>query len=490
MRLNVKHLVPILLLLFISSGINAQWDTTWTQTYGGNRDDNANDIILTPDSGFLLVGSTSSFGFDNSQMYFLKLDSNGGIMWSKSHGGDGQESGTSVIQTSDGGFLAVGYTNSWGEGGFDVFMVKLDANGNLEYEEVKGGLDWDFAWDVIEPSPGKFVVAAETQSFGNGNTDGWLLQFDEATRSWDWETTIGTAATENFKAVSKGANNDFFVTGMGYNVTPSDTDIMVVRFNLTGDSIWAKFYGDTLKDFGNDIIKMNDGNYGITGLRSIEGQNPGIAVLKIDSLGDIVFDTSWAASNFEYSEGYKVLEIPTSRMCISGTITKFSGNSDMYLAYTYPGIEYFEHGNTHGRNFLDWGTSALYLNNQGFIIAGHTDGYDNSFLDILTVKTDMLINLDQPNQFQFNEDSVNITGVEPAFYNNSNFLYNTSSNTISIDNSNTYDFFIVDLLGREVTKGKFNSSLNLQDISLNTGMYIINIYSTDNYWNSIIYKND
>lgn len=208
----------ILLLFLMNFGFistYAQYDTTWIKTYGGNRNDQALDLIRTPDYGFLTIGSTSSFGFDNSQMYFLKLDSIGNIMWSKSHGGSGQEWGTSVILTSDGGYLGVGYTNSSGAGGFDIFIVKLDSNGNLEYERVKGGIDWDFAWDVIEVNPGEYVIAAETQSYGNGESDAWLLKYNENTDAFDWETTIGTSGYENFKAVALGANGDLMAAGIG-----------------------------------------------------------------------------------------------------------------------------------------------------------------------------------------------------------------------------------------------------------------------------------
>ncbi|MGB1004597.1 MAG: hypothetical protein ACPGVC_10215, partial [Salibacteraceae bacterium] len=162
----IKHTLCFGLTIFFASLAFGQIDSTWTKVYGGNREDKAHDIISTADSGFLVIGSTSSFGFDNSQMYFLKLDSLGNIMWSKSHGGTGQESGKSVIQTKDGGFLGVGYTSSWGSGGFDLLLVKLNANGNLEYERYFGGADWDFANDVIETDSNMFVIAGETQSFG------------------------------------------------------------------------------------------------------------------------------------------------------------------------------------------------------------------------------------------------------------------------------------------------------------------------------------
>ena len=482
MRVKIKNLGLVFILFLGMNTAFAQWDTTWIKTYGGNRDDVANDMILTPDNGFLIIGSTSSFGFDNSQMYFLKLDSIGNIMWSKSHGGEQQEVGTSLIQTSDGGYLGVGYTNSWGEGGFDIFIVKLDANGNLEYEAVKGGFDWDFAWDVIETAPGKFVIAAETQSFGNGNTDGWLLQFDEATKTFDWETTVGSAGAENLKAVTKGNNNDFFAVGMGHQNSPNDSDIMVVKFNSVGDSISTFFYGDTLLDFGNDIVKMANGSFGITGVRHFAGNNPAISVLQIDSFGGTEFDTTWSMS-FPYGEGRKITETLNSRLVISGVVDLTSSNSDMYLAYSLPSSFFFSTGATLGgaSNQKEASNALINLEAGGFAISGVTNGFNNTYSEILMYKTNVDC-VTFSNDFDNIKDSVNVVGIQTPTTQKTLTSYNSSTGEFTIlSGSQDFIFELYNLSGQLVSQGtlKLNQPNRITRNST-SGLFIIKVTGVNN----------
>ena len=482
MRVNFKYFALLLLLLIGMNSAFAQWDTTWIKTYGGNRDDVANDMILTPDNGFLMVGTSSSFGFDNSQMYFLKLDSIGNIMWSKSHGGPGQEHGTSLIQTSDGGYLGVGYTNSWGEGGFDIFLVKLDASGNLEYEAVKGGVDWDFAWDVIELSPGKYVIAGETQSFGNGNSDGWLLQFDEATKTWDWETTVGTSSTENLMAVTTGSNGSFYSVGLGHANTPNDKDIMVVKFDATGNNLWTKFYGDTLLDFGNDIIQTNDGEFAITGVRQAIGFNPAVAILKIDDLGTTNFDTIWSES-LPYGEGAKIVETADFRLAISGTVNITADNEDMYLAYSYPSSFLYQKGSTLGglNNKIERCNSLINLETGGFAISGETNGFNNTFTEILMYKTNV-DGVTASNDFDNVKDSVNIVGIKPVKDISTKTSYNTALGEFTIlSGTQDFSYSLYNLSGQLVNQGnlKLNQPTQLSP-SAATGLYIIKAIGNQN----------
>ncbi len=478
MKKNIMYIVLFSIgLLFNAENSFAQWDTTWIQTYGGNRDDNAMDMVVTDDNGFLIIGSTSSFGFDNSQMYFLKLDSAGNIMWSKSHGGDGQEWGTSVIKTSDNGYLGVGYTSSWGAGGFDVFIVKLDVNGNLEYEAVHGGVDWDFAWDVIEPTPGKYVIAAETQSFGNGNSDGWLLQFDDATRTIDWETTIGTEATENLKSVTKGNNSDFFAVGLGHSTNRIDDDIMLIRFSANGDSLNSYFYGDTLLDYGNDLIQLNDSNIAITGVHEVSGVNPGIAVLKVDTLGGIVFDTLW--SSFQSSEGMAIMEIDSLRIAITGTVEIYPGNTDIFAGYTYPGNYYPQISATLGSLDEDQGIAFQFLGADGFIFSGTTNGYENSFSEILLFKTNKLCFTDN-NDFKINKDSSTILNTNALSKKLVEVKYISALNEICIQNSyENFHFELFDLMGKKIISGNLSieNPFSLTSKNLSSGYYVISAIS-------------
>ncbi|MFT6323404.1 MAG: hypothetical protein ACJAWO_000956 [Halieaceae bacterium] len=367
--------------LFFSIGLTTfgQQDTTWTKTYGGDRDDHGYDIISTEDSGYLIIGSTSSFGFDNSQMYFLKLDSLGDIMWSKSHGGTGQEAGYSVIQTRDGGFLGVGYTNSWGAGGFDLLLVKLSANGSLEYEKYFGGTDWDFAWDVIETDSNMFVIAGETQSFGNGGKDAWLVRYDANYEIFDWNKTYGGIHDEYYKAITKDLNNDLFASGGGINPNRTDEDVLISKFDPLGDTVWNKYYGDTLQDYANDITFFSDSSIVFTG-RVTEKDTIKTYVVKMDENGTLIWQDRLV--NSKKATGVSVCERPDGNPAILSQIESTSiGIEFWYVFMGYNG------SGTMGSLQDDWPSKMILAKNGKYILAGSTMGFNTNYTKVLVYQT-------------------------------------------------------------------------------------------------------
>lgn len=259
-----------------------------------------------------------------------------------------------------------------------------------------------------------------------------------------------------------------------------------MRFNQSGDSLWSNYYGDTLTDFGNDIALFSDGKLGITGRREIEGSSPAVAVLKVDSLGIIDFDTNWSAGGFPIGEGKKVFELSNSRFGVAGSVTIHDNNEDMYLAYSYPNLHLFHKGKSIGTNDNDWGSSAVALGAQGFAVVGHSIGYDNAFKNIVIVKTDTLINTEFPKKFLHNEDSISVTGLPDNNYISSRIKYNSFAQIITNVSPNIAQYHIVDVLGKGVLSGTFTSELILGDLTLNSGLYVVIVQAEGKYWTSKI----
>ncbi|MCP4700194.1 MAG: hypothetical protein GY862_25580, partial [Gammaproteobacteria bacterium] len=133
-------------------------------------------IVQTSDGGFAVAGYTNSDGAGNSDYWVYKLSNNGNLVWDKTFGGTGSEQARSIIQTSDGGFTAAGYTNSKGEGGTDCWVVKLDGSGNLVWDKTLGGSSADDAYAIVQTADNGFAAAGYTQSKGAGAYDGWLVK--------------------------------------------------------------------------------------------------------------------------------------------------------------------------------------------------------------------------------------------------------------------------------------------------------------------------
>ena len=148
----------------------------WNKKYGGMNNDNASSIIATNDGGYALVGSTASFGAGSADFWLVKTDAEGNMEWNKTYGGMDVDQGHSLIQTIDGGYLLAGYTRSFGAGNGDAWLVKTDTNGNVEWNQTYGGTGDDRARSLIETRDGEYAFAGYTWSSGSGASDSWLVK--------------------------------------------------------------------------------------------------------------------------------------------------------------------------------------------------------------------------------------------------------------------------------------------------------------------------
>jgi hypothetical protein len=151
----------------------------WTKTIGEGGEDIANSIIQSSDGGYVVAGYTASFGAGGSDFYVVKLDSSGNAEWTKTIGGGSWDEARSIIQSSDGGYVVAGYTQSFGAGG-DMYVVKLDSSGNVVWTRTIGGSSNEVANSIIQSRDGGYVVAGYTRSFGAGSFDIYVVKLDSS----------------------------------------------------------------------------------------------------------------------------------------------------------------------------------------------------------------------------------------------------------------------------------------------------------------------
>ena len=160
----------LLVLKLTSSG-----GFSWARTFGGTGSDYPCSIVQTSDGGYAVGGYTESFGAGDYDFLVLKLTSSGGLSWAKTFGGTDYDGAYSMIQTSDGGYALAGATISFGAGG-DFLVLKLTSSGGLQWAKTFGGTSLDYAWSIIQTSDGGFAVAGYTNSFGAGGYDLFVLK--------------------------------------------------------------------------------------------------------------------------------------------------------------------------------------------------------------------------------------------------------------------------------------------------------------------------
>jgi hypothetical protein len=159
--------------------LDKQGNQVWDKTYGGGGDDWATSLIQTTDGGYAVTGYTESKGSGGKDFWVIKLDVQGKEVWDKTYGGGGDDWATSLIQTTDGGYAVTGYTESKGSGGKDFWVIKLDGQGKEVWDRTYGGGGDDLAWSLIQTTDGGYAVTGYTESKGSGGKDLWVIKLDE-----------------------------------------------------------------------------------------------------------------------------------------------------------------------------------------------------------------------------------------------------------------------------------------------------------------------
>ena len=158
--------------------LSAAGNVEWVRTLGGPANERGYTIIQTTDAGFALTGYTASYGAGSADVLVVKMDSLGRAEWARAIGGDSSDYGYSLVQAPDGGYVIAGSTNSFGAGGGDFLAVRLSSSGDLEWARTFGGPSGDGAASITTATDGGYVLAGRTSSYGQGNGDIMVIKLD------------------------------------------------------------------------------------------------------------------------------------------------------------------------------------------------------------------------------------------------------------------------------------------------------------------------
>jgi len=311
--------------------LDADGNLQWIKTIGGKNADEGRSIIQTSDGGYAIVGYTESFGAGEADVYVVKLDANGNPQWTKTIGGKGWDAGFSLIQTSDGGYAITGGTESFGAGGEDVYVVKLDANGNLQWTKTIGGPESEEGVSLIQTSDGGYAIAGSTQSFGAGEADVYVVKLD-ANGNLQWTETIGGKKEDLGISLIQTSDDGYAIAGVTNSFGPGRGDVYVVKLAANGNPQWTKTISAKSKNLPrSSIIQTSDGSYVIAGTtRSFGAGKDDVYIVKLDKNGDAccaVSQTSRVRSGGTLSSPTPsigsggLLTSPTPRISSGGTLS-------------------------------------------------------------------------------------------------------------------------------------------------------------------------
>jgi hypothetical protein len=258
----------------------------WQKTFGGNGDDGAYSIQQTNDGGYIVVGYTSSFGVENWDIYVIKLDANGNKVWEKTFGGSGWDDAYSIQQTDDGGYIVAGVTYSFGTGGYDVYIIKLDANGNKLWETTYGGSIDDYAFSIQQTTDGGYIVAGYTNSFGAGKSDIYIIKLDSKGNKI-WQKIYGGSEDDVASSIQQTTDRGFVVAGYTESFGAGRRDVYVIKLDAYGNKIWEKTFGGSDWDCAYSIQQTSDGGYIVAGeTNSFGAGDYNVYVIKFDENGN------------------------------------------------------------------------------------------------------------------------------------------------------------------------------------------------------------
>ncbi len=273
---------------------NAQGDTLWTRVIDGagdNRNDEAHAVVQTPDGGFAIAGYSYVHGGFHQNAYVVKLDVSGNMMWTSTVGGGQGEIAEDIILTKDNGLVVVGGSGSYSVANSDMYVYKLDENGNLLWTRTIGGSRSDYAYAVAETNDGHLVVAGATNSYGEGAagtweaTDAYIVMLD-ADGDTVWTRTVGGDNYEEIRDVIISSDGYIMAAGFSRTYGLGFMDAYVIKMNLQGDLIWAKTFGNSEVNMAFGITEIDQGSFLLTGRTHYAAYGRDVFMAWLDSDGN------------------------------------------------------------------------------------------------------------------------------------------------------------------------------------------------------------
>ena len=355
----------------INAGSQEPPPTEWNKTYGGTTDDYAWALVQASDGGYALAGYTTSFGAGSGDFWLVKTDAAGTMQWNKTYGGTGDDGAYSVIQTSDSGYAVVGYTTSFGAGSGDFWLVKTDAAGTMQWNKTYGGTSADTACSVVQTGDGGYALAGITHSFGAGSVDFWLVKTD-ANGDMQWNKTYGGTGDDEANALVQTNDGGYALAGY---TGPGGYDCWLVKTDASGNALWNKTYGGTIDDYAFALVQASDGGYALAGLTTSfhTGYDDDFWLVKTDVSGNMLWSRTYGGTGDDLA--HALVQTSDGGYALAGwTISFGADNDDSWLVKTDVNGN-MQWNKTYGGTGDDEAFALVQTVDGGYAAAGFTNSY-------------------------------------------------------------------------------------------------------------------
>ncbi len=356
--------------------------TSWEKTFGTANTDSANSICKTSDEGYIITGRTAS-ETNGDDILVLKINKDGELQWERTFGGSGNDRGYSVIESSQGGYFIAGKTNSSGAGNYDLQIIKLDFNGDAAWTKTYGGPGNDGAYSIIQSSDNNFIIAGSRYIDSNKGIDQWIMKIN-ADGDILWERNFGSTGSDYFSSVDEAGDGGFIMLGSEYISASKGNNYSLVKINHAGNRVWTRTYGGTGDDRGLSVQNTPGEGFILAGRTNSYGAGSyDYWIIKTDSNGNIQWDKTFGGK--EDDSPFSIKQTEDGGYITAGyTDSSGMGGDDCWiLKLSFSGDK--EWGKTYGGEYNDYGNSIL-LTDGGYIVAGSAESFGDLDGDMWILK--------------------------------------------------------------------------------------------------------
>lgn len=482
----------------------------WQKNFGGSASDYAYSIIPTTDGGYITAGRSNSIGNDvtgnhgGNDCWIVKTNSMGSIDWQRTYGGSGDDGAYSIRQTSDGGYILAAYSTSndgdvdINKGGEDFWIVKLDIDGNIQWQKSYGGSLDDTPFSILQTTDGGYVISGSSYSsdsdltVNNGALDEWIVKIDSL-GTLQWQRSFG-GSDYDYAAVILQTDDGGYIVAGGAGTNGGDVtgchgggDVWIIKMDAMALVQWKKCYGGSGYDDCYSFIKTNDGGYIICGVCSanngdVSGNHGGNDewLVKIDSTGIIQWQKSFGGTGREFGNAVVQTSDGGFATCATtasnnGDVTNNHGGNDAWFLST-DSFGNITSQKCFGGSVDEDAWSMIQTTDGGFIFAGESLSNNGDVLANYGGEDFMVMKLGAINT-GITENSVveNGIGVFPNPVSVNNLVA-----SFVIENIASATLKLFDMEGKLISKQTMSVVPGLNDIpfdlkNVSPGIYILNM---------------
>ena len=375
-------ILSVLVLATISAYAQAP-DTLWTRTYGSSEADLGYCVQQTTDGGFVFVGFSYQSYYGGIEGYLAKTNNLGDTLWTAILGGHFHDFFYYVQETNDSCYIITGQTSSFGAGGTDVYLLKTDTLGNIIWEQTIGGSLCESGSEVQQTTDGGYIIVGGTQSHSNGSYDICIIKTN-CEGYTTWTKAYGGLYSDAGNSIQQTVDGGYIIAGHSID-GGRYLCAKLLRTNENGDTLWTKDFAGTWGAKANSVCQTDDGGYAIIGMIYTDGNyHRNAYLIKTDAMGDTMWTKKYGGLDFV--DGFYGILTNDNGFVIVGYKSNLF-DKDVYI------IKTDANGDTNwtktiGGELEDMAMHVEQTSDDGYIIVGYTNSYGLGSTDIYVIRLD------------------------------------------------------------------------------------------------------